>query len=67
MDHLPYQKNGVGTGRAVVPYVCLKDYDGGPFLTYPIREGVLQYVDLTQCVCCWNIILRVQVDPPIYI
>ncbi len=40
MDHLPIPKNAVTNKRAIVPYVCLKDYDGGPFLTYPIREGV---------------------------
>lgn len=40
MDHLPIPKNACTRDRAIVPYVCLKDYDGGPFLTYPIREGV---------------------------
>lgn len=40
MDHLPTPKNAITNKRAIVPYVCLKDYDGGPFLTYPIREGV---------------------------
>ena len=40
MDHLPIPKNRIANERAIVPYVCLKDYDGEPFLTYPIREGV---------------------------
>ena len=40
MDHLPIPKNASTRDRVIVPYVCLKDYDGGPFLTYPIREGV---------------------------
>ena len=40
MDHLPIPKTAFTKERAIVPYVCLKDYDGGPFLTYPIREGV---------------------------
>lgn len=40
MDHLPIPQNACTRDRAIVPYVCLKDYDGGPFLTYPIREGV---------------------------
>ena len=40
MDHLPIPDDVVPNPKAIVPYVCLKDYDGGPFLTYPIREGV---------------------------
>ena len=40
MDHLPIPNHAVRNERAAVPYVCLKDYDGGPFLTYPVREGV---------------------------
>lgn len=40
MDHLPTPRNAVTNKRAIVPYVCLKIYDGGPFLTYPIRECV---------------------------
>ena len=40
MDHLPIPDGVVSNPKAIVPYVCLKDYDGGPFLTYPIREGV---------------------------
>ena len=39
MDHLPKPKHALIRERTVVPHVCLKDYDGGPFLTYPIREG----------------------------
>ena len=40
MEHLPTPNNVVTNERTIVPYVCMKDYDGGPFLTYPIREGV---------------------------
>ena len=40
MDHLPIPKNVVTNERATVPYVCRKDYDGGPFLAYPIIEHV---------------------------
>ena len=40
MDHLPTPINAVTNDRTVVPYVCSKKYDGGPFLTYPIREGI---------------------------
>ncbi|MCJ1451181.1 hypothetical protein MMC28_001516 [Mycoblastus sanguinarius] len=40
MDHLPTPKNSVRSEPAFVPYVCKKEYDGQPFLTYPIREGV---------------------------
>ena len=40
MEHLPTPKNARTDERVVVPYVCLKDYDGGPFLTNLIREGV---------------------------
>ena len=40
MDHLPTPSNFLTNERTIVPYVCMKDYDGGPFLTYPIREGV---------------------------
>ena len=40
MDHLPIPEDVVPNPKAIVPYVCSKDYDGGPFLTYPTREGV---------------------------
>lgn len=40
MDHLPIPEHVVSNPKAIVPYVCSKDYDGGPFLTYPTREGV---------------------------
>lgn len=39
MDHLPVVPNQTVQGLETVPYVCEKPYDGGPFLTYPIREG----------------------------
>ena len=39
MDHLPAARNGTVQGLEVVPYLCEKPYDGGPFLTYPIREN----------------------------
>lgn len=39
MDHLPVASTGTLEGLEVVPYVCEKPYDGGPFLTYPIREN----------------------------
>ena len=37
MDHLPATRTV--QGLETVPYVCKKSYDGGPFLTYPIREN----------------------------
>ena len=39
MDHLPVVRNGSVLGLERVPYLCEKPYDGGPFLTYPIREN----------------------------
>ena len=39
MDHLPAASSGIVQGLETVPYVCKKPYDGGPFLTYPIREN----------------------------
>ena len=44
MDHLPTPKNVVTNERTIVPYVCLKEYDGGPFLTYPARESIAHAV-----------------------
>ncbi len=38
MDHLPVVPNGTVQGLDKVPWVCTKSYDGGPFLSYPIRE-----------------------------
>ena len=38
MDHLPVVPNGTAQGLDKVPWVCTKSYDGGPFLSYPIRE-----------------------------
>ena len=39
MDHLPAVPTATVPGLETVPYVCKKSYDGGPFLTYPIREN----------------------------
>ena len=39
MDHLPSVPNAKVPGLEIVPYVCKKSYDNGPFLTYPIREN----------------------------
>ena len=39
MEHLPVP-NTARPQEGVVPYVYQKGYDGGPFLTYPIREGM---------------------------
>ena len=39
MDHLPSVSNATVPGLEIVPYVCKKSYDNGPFLTYPVREN----------------------------
>lgn len=39
MEHLPSPLHSLHDDQTKVPYVCHKSYDGGPFLTYPIREG----------------------------
>ena len=39
MDHLPAVPPGTVHGLESVPYVCEKPYDGGPFLTYPVRQN----------------------------
>ena len=39
MDHLPSVPNATVPGLEIVPYVCKKSYDNGPFLTYPVREN----------------------------
>ena len=39
MEHLPSPLHSLHEDRTKVPHVCSKPYDGGPFLTYPIREG----------------------------
>ena len=39
MDHLPSVPNATVPGLELVPYVCKKSYDNGPFLTYPVREN----------------------------
>ena len=31
----------MGREKIIVPYVCQKEYDGGPFMTYPSRTGNL--------------------------
>ena len=37
MDHLPCVSHPTADFKSNVPYICLKPYDGGPFLTYPRR------------------------------
>ena len=39
MDHLPSSPNATVPGLEIVPYVCKKSYDNGPFLAYPAREN----------------------------
>ena len=39
MEHLPSPLHSLHADQTKVPYVCSKSYDGGPFLTYPVREG----------------------------
>ena len=39
MEHLPSPLHSLHADQTKVPYVCNKPYDGGPFLTYPVREG----------------------------
>ena len=39
MEHLPSPMNSLHGGSKTVPYVCKKFYDGGPCLTYLVREG----------------------------
>lgn len=41
MDHffLPKAAIPIRPGMDRVPYVCTEKYDGGPFLTYPLRKG----------------------------
>ena len=38
MEHLPYPKDVASAGPGPVPFVCKEAYDGGPFLTYPLRR-----------------------------
>ncbi|KAL9119268.1 MAG: hypothetical protein Q9187_004179 [Circinaria calcarea] len=38
MDHLPLPRNPA-LPPIKVPFVCTKEYDAGPFLTYPDRKG----------------------------
>lgn len=40
MEHLPVPNNAIRKDPELVKYVCSKAYDGGPFLEYPVREGV---------------------------
>ena len=44
MEHLPTVPDRTDQGLETVPFVCEKQYDEGPFLTYPIREGKLHIV-----------------------
>lgn len=44
MEHLCLPRDVVAPGPGSVPYVCKKDYDGGPFLTYPARREDLNPV-----------------------
>ncbi|KAL8958620.1 MAG: hypothetical protein Q9193_004357 [Seirophora villosa] len=46
MEHLPLPRNLASPGPDPVPFVCTKDYDGGPFLTYPTREGKSSVLDV---------------------
>ena len=46
MDHLPSPKNHLASEKTFVPYVCKKNYDLGPFLTYPVRECVTHALPL---------------------
>ena len=39
MEHLPSPLQSLHDDQTTVPHVCSKSYDGGPFLTFPIREG----------------------------
>ena len=39
MEHLPVVTNAIVPGLEEVPFVRRKSYDGGPFLTYPVREN----------------------------
>lgn len=39
MDHLSLPNDPVFTEFDVVDFVCQEEYDGGPFLTYPLRKG----------------------------
>ena len=41
MEHLPCPASAVGKEKTSVPYVCLENYDGGPFMTYPSRVAGL--------------------------
>lgn len=39
MEHLPSPLHSLHDDQTKVPHACSKSYDGGPFLTYPVREG----------------------------
>ncbi|KAL2039153.1 hypothetical protein N7G274_008202 [Stereocaulon virgatum] len=41
MDHLPTAKNAIHNYSGAVLFQCQNEYDGGPFLEYPQRSGVL--------------------------
>lgn len=39
MEHLSLPNNPVFVEFDIVNFVCQEEYDGGPFLTYPLRKG----------------------------
>ena len=41
MEHLPVAKHAIRNYSGAVPFRCRNEYDGGPFLEYPQRSGVL--------------------------
>ncbi|KAI4140163.1 MAG: hypothetical protein L6R39_005923 [Caloplaca ligustica] len=45
MEHLPLPRDVASPGPSAVPYVCEEEYDGGPFLTYPVRRGMIKTLD----------------------
>ncbi|KAL9010459.1 MAG: hypothetical protein Q9173_004609 [Seirophora scorigena] len=45
MEHLHPPRNVATPGPDPVPCVCTEDYDGGPFLTYPTRQGKSSVLD----------------------
>ena len=39
MDHLSLPNDPLFVESDIVHFVCVEEYDGGPFLTYPLRKG----------------------------